>query len=39
MILISKVSGDDSAHAVAQDYLNRFPAGTYAVRARVLAGP
>jgi TolA-binding protein len=39
MILISKVRGDDSARAVAQDYVNRFPAGTYAARARVLAGP
>jgi hypothetical protein len=39
MILISKVREDDSARAVAQDYLNRFPAGTYAARARVLAGP
>jgi hypothetical protein len=39
MILTLELHGDDSARAVAAEYLNRFPAGTYAARARALAGP
>ena len=34
MILIQELRGDASARVVAQEYLNRFPLGTYAARAR-----
>jgi hypothetical protein len=39
MILIQKLHGDDAARTIAREYLGRFPAGTYAARARALAGP
>jgi hypothetical protein len=37
MILVAKVSGTRAAAEIARDYLKRFPAGTYAARARELA--
>ena len=36
MNLTQQLSGDARAQAVAEDYLSRFPEGTYAARARVL---
>ena len=37
MNLTQRLYGDDRASAVARDYLDRFPHGTYAARARALA--
>jgi TolA-binding protein len=37
MNIVQRQSGDESARAVAEQYLGRFPQGTYATRARVLA--
>jgi TolA-binding protein len=39
MILVQELRGDDEARGIAREYLSRFPAGTYATRARALAGP
>lgn len=38
MILVQRLSGDASAAVVAQEYLRRFPSGTYARSARALLG-
>lgn len=39
MILTSKLKGPDKARPVAEEYLRRFPSGTYAGTARALRGP
>jgi hypothetical protein len=39
MILTSKLQGHDKARPVAEEYLRRFPSGTYAGTARALRGP
>jgi hypothetical protein len=38
MTLIQQIYGDERARPVAEEYLNRFSQGTYAARARGLAG-
>jgi hypothetical protein len=38
MLLVQRISGDASAAVVAQEYVRRFPKGTYARSARTLLG-